>query len=548
MKKFLTLFLLLASNLIFGAVLNDGDKPQFPMINLVKNAGFENGLTNWSSSYNPIDKDFYTNLGTGFNSTIRTLASQADGKILVGGDFGTLNGIARLRLVRLNVNGTVDTAFYTNLGTGFNGIVYAIAIQPNGKILVGGAFTTLNGVTRNRLIRLNSDGTVDTAFYTNLGSGFNNDIKTIYCDGSTIILGGAFTTLNGITRNRLVQLNSAGTVDAAFYTNLGTGFNNTVNSISYYYSSGKITVTGAFTIFNGNTRNKLVRLQYTGAEDTAFYTNLGTGFNDDIYSNLDISSSINLAGGAFTTLNEITRNRLVKLNNNGSVNTVFATNLGTGFNNPVYAIAAQLDGKILIGGDFTTFNGNTRNKLVRLNSNGTEDTAFYTKFGTGFDNIIYAITVQLDEKILVGGAFTTLNAITRNKLVRLNPDTSKTFTITGTNVAEGKYSLSFETLGGDFFEQSPIFISEGLRNKNCVFGFYYKGGNAALTTKILDSLDNVISSKTLSTQADWTYNYQNFTCPNETIGLKFRIDASSNTDIAYFDNMFIYLRMFTMEP
>ena len=94
----------------------------------------------------------------------------------MGGSFSVLNGITRNCLVRLNNDGTEDTSFYTNLGTGFNQVansIYRISIQSDGKILVGGEFTTLNGITRNRLVRLNNDGTVDTSFYTNLGTGFN---------------------------------------------------------------------------------------------------------------------------------------------------------------------------------------------------------------------------------------------------------------------------------------------------------------------------------------------------------------------------------------
>ncbi|MCV5968609.1 delta-60 repeat domain-containing protein, partial [Lactococcus petauri] len=87
----------------------------------------------------------------------------------VGGRFNDLNGNARYYLVRLNSDGTEDTSFYTNLGSGFNDSVNTIAIQTDEKILIGGSFTELNGNIRNRLVRLNADGTEDTGFYTNLG-------------------------------------------------------------------------------------------------------------------------------------------------------------------------------------------------------------------------------------------------------------------------------------------------------------------------------------------------------------------------------------------
>ncbi|MCC7443186.1 MAG: hypothetical protein IT285_16255 [Bdellovibrionales bacterium] len=106
--------------------------------------------------------------------------------------------------------GTEDTAFYTNLGTGFGSTVLAVVLQSDGKIVVGGSFTSLNGNTRNRLVRLNSDGTEDTAFYTNLGTGFSGgggvvDHAIVQSDGKALV-GGDYTSLNGNTRNRLVRL------------------------------------------------------------------------------------------------------------------------------------------------------------------------------------------------------------------------------------------------------------------------------------------------------------------------------------------------------
>ena len=366
---------------------------------------------------------FYTNLGTGFNNQIQSVAIQSDGKILVGGLFSSLNGTTRYRLVRLNSDGTVDTTFYTNLGTGFNNYVYSVKVQSDGKIIVGGLFTSFNGNTTKRLVRLNSDGTEDTSFSTNLGTGFDVSVfdTSIQSDGK-IIVGGSFASLNGSTRNRLVRLNSDGTVDTTFSTNLGTGFNNTVSTVAIQ-SDGKIIVGGDFTSLNSTSRNKLVRLNSNGTVDTTFYTNLGTGFNDDVFDIAIQSDGKIIAAGNYFQLNGNTRNRLVRLNSDGTEDTTFYTNLGTGFNSSTYEVKIQSDGKIIVGGVFTTFNGNTRNRLVRLNSDGTEDTSFYTNLGTGFgDNWTYTIEVQSDGKIIVGGSFTSLNGNTRNRLVRLNSD------------------------------------------------------------------------------------------------------------------------------
>jgi uncharacterized delta-60 repeat protein len=352
------------------------------------------------------------NLGAGFGGTVSTIAVQADGKILVGGLFTSYQGTTRNRFVRLNTNGSYDTTF--NLGTGFGNTVNAVTVQADGKILVGGLFTTYQGTTRNRFVRLNTNGSVDTTF--NLGAGFGGTVSTIavQADGK-ILVGGGFTTYQGAARNRFVRLNTNGSDDTTF--NLGTGFNDIVNAVTVQ-ADGKILVGGLFTTYQGTTRNRFVRLDTDGSYDTTF--NLGTGFGGTVNAIAVQDDGKILVGGGFTTYQGTTRNRLVRLNTNGSYDTTF--NLGTGFGGTVQAIAVQDDGKILVGGLFTTYQGTTRNRFVRLNTDGSYDTTF--DLGIGFNNVVVAIEVQADGKILVGGAFSTYQGTARNCFARLNTDGS----------------------------------------------------------------------------------------------------------------------------
>jgi uncharacterized delta-60 repeat protein len=349
-------------------------------------------------------------LSTGFGQRVDVVVEQSDGKILIGGLFSQsdIPGGWRNRLVRLNSDGTEDTAFTTNLGTGFNDSVLTIAVQSDGKILVGGGFTSLNATTRNYLVRLNADGTVDTTFYTNLGTGFNSLVTAlaIQSDGK-ILVGGFFTSLNATTRNYMVRLNADGTVDTTFYTNLGTNaFNNAILAFGIQ-SDAKIIVGGQFTSLGGTTRNRMVRLNTNGTVDTTFYTNLGTNAFNAAIRTLSIQSDDKIiAGGDFTSLGGTTRNYMVRLNAGGTVDTAFYTNLGTGFNSVLYFSAVQSDGKILVGGFFTSLNGTTRNRLVRLNADGTVDTAFYTNLGAnGINAAIFGGAIQSNGKILISGQF-----------------------------------------------------------------------------------------------------------------------------------------------
>src|SRR6185503_2093126 len=173
-----------------------------------------------------LDSTFLSS-GVGANGDVFSVVVQADGKILLFGDFTTVNGAARNRIARLNSDGTLDFSFLAT-GTGANLAVNAAALQSDGKITIGGRFTTINGTTRNRMARLNSDGTLDNSFLAT-GSGINGEVLSLalQADGKTVI-GGFFTSVNGTGRNGIARLNSDGANDASFLAPAGFGVNNSV--------------------------------------------------------------------------------------------------------------------------------------------------------------------------------------------------------------------------------------------------------------------------------------------------------------------------------
>src|SRR3982750_3317056 len=136
------------------------------------------------------------------NGLIRVVVVQPDGKILLGGDFTTLapNGgllVTRNRIARLNPDGTLDTAFNPNADNS----VYAIAVQADGKILVGGGFTSIGGQTRNSIARLDATTGLADSFDPNAGMGAYVNAIAVQPDGK-ILVGGIFFSIGGQTRNR----------------------------------------------------------------------------------------------------------------------------------------------------------------------------------------------------------------------------------------------------------------------------------------------------------------------------------------------------------
>lgn len=255
-------------------------------------------------------------IGDGFDNIVHTLSLQPDQNLIVGGDYLNLNGITSRYLTRLKPDGTTDENF--NTGSGFNGKVYASYIQPDGKIIVGGSFTSFNGISSGRLVRLNQDGSYDESFNTSIAAttGIIYEISP-QPDGKIIIVG-SFTRYNNVTVNRVARILSNGSLDSSFMTGSGTSSNITNASV---LSDGKILLTGNFTSFNGIQSNKIVRLDIDGHVDMSF--NSGAGFDDDISAMAVQSDGKIVLGGKFTNYNGTLANRIIRLNNDGSIDDSF---------------------------------------------------------------------------------------------------------------------------------------------------------------------------------------------------------------------------------
>ncbi|MBA4054285.1 MAG: hypothetical protein C0490_06205, partial [Marivirga sp.] len=361
-----------------------------------------------------VDNTFNTTIvaSVGGSAFKEPVVVRSDGKILVSGRFTSVNNVTYNRIVRLNTDGTTDTSF--DPGTGFNDDVHSMVVQSDGKILLCGKFTGFNGTTVNRLLRLNENGSLDTGFpYTiNFNTGNWVDKIALQADGK-ILVGGSFQT----PAMRILRLTSAGAIDGTF--SAGTGPEaltaNGVSSIAF--SASKIYLGGDFITYNGNIRNGLVVVNTSGAIDTGI--DLKLGIPATVNSAHLQSDGKLVVGGNFTYINGTIAVRIGRINTDGSLDNSFIT--GTGFNNIVQAVSAQSDGKLLVGGTFASYNGTTVNRIIRLNTNGTRDAGFAPAITTSSSvDGVYRIHCYSDDKILIGGGFTKVNGNTYKNLARLN--------------------------------------------------------------------------------------------------------------------------------
>jgi uncharacterized delta-60 repeat protein len=381
------------------------------------------------------------------DGNVYVLATQADGKLLVAGQFTSLRpgvGASAIRnnLARLNPDGSVDATFDPNA----NGPIRALVLQPDGRIVIGGDFTALqpNGAatttTRNRVARLNANGTLDLTFNPNISGGTLPQVNALALQpNGKLVVGGRFTTVQpgttAASRNHVARFNPDGSLDAAYNPN--------PNSIVLALVS------------------QLEASNFTGTPRTA----VGDG-------------KIVIAGG-FTSLQPsgtgvvTTRNRIARLNANGTVDSEFDPNA----NNAVAALAVQRDGKIILGGSFSTLqppgneNSATRNRLARLNANGTLDSEFYPNFG---GNVV-AIALAPDGDVMVGGQFTSVwgrGTITTQRpyVARLNPDGSLDTGFTASansTVAAFAFQPDGKVILGGYFTaiQSRGLATGALRNR-----------------------------------------------------------------------------------
>jgi len=306
---------------------------------------------------------------------------------------------------------------YSIVSKGAHGRVFK-RVQADDKALIGGAITTVGVTGRKGIARLNQNGTRDDTF--NPTPGANGNVLAVAVQPNNpadpnddqVLIGGGFFAVNNQPRVGIARLNANGTLDT---------FNPGVNSAVYsivVQSDGKILIGGEFTTVGGSGRNRIARLNDNGGLDTGFNPGVSGGASPVVYSVAVQANNFVLIGGDFTTVAGQTRNRVARLEADGDLDGNFNPDTPNG---PVRSLALQQDGKVVIGGDFTTVGFFNRNRIARLNAGGTLDADFQNSL-SGADAQVYSVAVQSDGKVLIGGAFTSVNGTARNQIGRLNGD------------------------------------------------------------------------------------------------------------------------------
>ena len=373
----------------------------------------------------------------------------ADEKVVFFNSQGISNNDTPL--VRLNSGGDIDSTFSPNIG--MYGQASALAVQQDNKTIVAGTFSRANVVSRTNLARFNADGTTDVTFDT--GTGFNNvPSKIVVQADGKILVAGPFTTFNGNPVNGLIRLNSNGSIDGSFAPVVAGVIGAELEP------DGKVLVFGSFTTVNGNNNARLARLNSDGSVDSAFNPQIASG---SVYAAMQDVGGKYIVGGAFTGVDGFNRSNLVRLNANGSLDQTFTatgvatindvrpaaggkyvcisgagsptglirrnndgtadatfrTNTFLGNSDPrLYAMLIQPDGTIILGGNFYSINGTSRGNIARFDANGNLDTLF---FPTGANTVVNTLARQANGDVIVGGQFSNFAGYSRSGIARITP-------------------------------------------------------------------------------------------------------------------------------
>ncbi|RKX29558.1 MAG: hypothetical protein DRP71_16175 [Verrucomicrobia bacterium] len=366
------------------------------------------------------------------NERVHTIAIDADGLILIGGEFETLapNGgdfTARSRLARLTGAGALDEDF----NPAINGAVFDLALQADGKILVGGNFLQVfpvgaeEAVDRQFIARFNADGTIDPGFDPKA----NGSVATLHMQADQqILVGGSFTTFTpnaatfAVVRNRIARLQTNGVPDSSFSPSsdgavlaiidradgtiaVGGSFNTLQRQSAIYLG-------GNFSTINDAAVRNLARVDGGGSPDVTFNPQPDRPVDGMVYQ----PDGHVIVVGQFSLFAGESRNRIARIDSFGQLEAGFDPNA----NGVVSAAALQPDGKIIVGGSFTTIGGVVRRRLARLHSDGSLDTTFTADA----DAKVTALAVRTDGSILVGGSFTSVGGVDRPNLALLQSDGS----------------------------------------------------------------------------------------------------------------------------
>jgi uncharacterized delta-60 repeat protein len=384
-----------------------------------------------------------------------------DDKILIAGDFGSVNGNARIGLARLNADGSLDGTFVPNSPfQNFLMVVRALGVQSDGKIIAGSYKNQ-----SNILWRLNVDGSLDGTFRSSVSPDTGGFTSIAVAENDSFVIAHRHSTWQA--GSRVSRYLSDGSPDPSFNTAAveGKGF---VSGETFDVAAmaiqqdGKVLIGGSLTEVNGVQKSRIARLNADGTLDDQFKASA-----DESVLTLSFAGDGSiLAGGKFSRVNEVERKRVARLRSDGTLDADLNAPIDQGFA-AVHTISAQTDSKIIIGGLFLKVGAATRDRLARLNTDGSLDSSFKYVF-VGKSGTVNRLAIAADGRIWIAGQYSSINGEYIPTMALLRPDgsTDTSFPVTlnsSNNLVTALLPLpgSRVLVGGGTFPMLNSFNSNG---------------------------------------------------------------------------------------
>lgn len=367
-----------------------------------------------ASAANPLPDSFNPNA----NSTVNAVARQPDGKLVIGGRFSSIGGVQKRYLARLNVDGSLDTTFSVTT----NGDIHRIVIQPDNKIIIGGRFTSVSGAVDSKYVaRINSDGTLDTTFVAEIPRPCHAIAVQLADD--KIVVGG---------EGYLLRLNPGGSLDSGFSQPSPSGASATVYDL-VIQTDTRILAAGSFFKIGSTPAQYIARISSAGVPETTFSPGIDGTVNCIA---LEPNGNV-LIGGAFNFVASTLRPSLARLKPNGVIEPT-SSSMPLTMRGSVKDLLVLTAGEFIAAGDalFTaTTGGASAFNLVKLTFAGGIDPTFDPQVQGGVNEVL----AQPDGRLIIVGDFGSSGKITRRSIARLvdtTPVTSAEFTSSSATLSE----------------------------------------------------------------------------------------------------------------
>jgi uncharacterized delta-60 repeat protein len=382
--------------------------------------GDDQTFTTRATSPGDVELAFNPNVQGG---AVQCTAIQSDGKILIGGSFTQVNGVPRNNLARLNSDGSLDLSFDPNP----DNVINCVAVQVNGMIIIGGSFSHVGSTSRNNLARITISGSVDASFTPLVNGAVTSLLANVR--GGELYVSGMFTTVSGQPRGGFARLDYRGALETTFSDMAPDG---QVNCMIMFSEFEGVVVGGNFSQFGGEARHGLARVNdaglVVGGDDGLVFADAGTSVNA-LYR---VPGAI-LVGGYFSTFGGAAHENIARITiddrnlpigvtpNHPVVDTTFTTSVSGG----IQAFACDVSDRTIIGGSFFAVNGTSLSGMARLNYSGALDTSFDPGPRSNyFNSAVTSLTGQMDGKVIATGLFTHLGGEPKSGFARLHNDYS----------------------------------------------------------------------------------------------------------------------------